>query len=77
MGATSNSSTSTEAVPGWYQLVGITLAIAAGFFEGFSLVLQKKGLLETRRIVLETGNEFAYLGNAYWWFGMLSSKKSS
>lgn len=38
------------------------------------MILQKKGLISTRKIVLETGNEFAYLKSGYWWGGMLSCK---
>ncbi len=64
-----------DANPGWHQITGTTLAISAGFFVGASIILQKKGLIDTRKIVLETGNEFAYLKNTYWWLGMLSSKR--
>lgn len=68
------SSTSTADQPGWYQIAGITLAVLAGFFTGSSMILQKKGLINTRKVVLETGNEFAYLKSVHWWLGILSCK---
>lgn len=68
------SSTATSDTPAWYQIAGLTLAMLAGFFTGCSMILQKKGLLDTRKVVLETGNEFAYLKSGYWWCGMFSCK---
>eukprot|EP00842_Homolaphlyctis_polyrhiza_P004219 jgi/Hompol1/4799/HPOL_003909-RA len=56
----------------WYQPVGISLALMSGFFIGLSLILQKKGLIETKETALENGNQHAYLKNPLWWFGMLS-----
>ena len=72
-----SSTATSENTPAWYQTAGITLAILAGFFTGCSMILQKKGLLATRKIVLETGNEFAYLKNGFWWSGILSCKSAS
>jgi hypothetical protein len=65
--------TVSDVAPGWYQVVGITLAFLAGFFEGSSLVLQKRGILNTKKIALETGNNHAYLKSPVWWMGMVSS----
>ncbi len=59
--------------PGWYQLVGIALAFLAGFFVGSSLVLQKRGILDTKKVALETGNDHAYLKSPVWWMGMVCS----
>ena len=58
--------------PAWYRTVGIILAVCAGFLVGSSAILQKKGLQKTRKIALETGNEFAYLKSKYWWMGTAS-----
>ena len=49
--------------PVYYHTVGVVLAIFAGFFVGSSLILQKKGLMDTRLIGLETGNEASHEAN--------------
>ncbi|KAJ1338964.1 hypothetical protein BSLG_006103 [Batrachochytrium salamandrivorans] len=60
-----------DAIPSWYQPVGVSLALASGFFIGVSLILQKKGLMQTKEEGLEQGNEYAYLKNYIWWIGMV------
>ncbi|KAH6572853.1 hypothetical protein BASA60_006380 [Batrachochytrium salamandrivorans] len=45
--------------------VGVSLALASGFFIGVSLILQKKGLMQTKEEGLEQGNEYAYLRIIY------------
>lgn len=62
-----------EDVPTWHQVTGITLAVMSGFFVGCSLVFQKKGILNTKQLALETGNEKAFLKSPTWWFGLLCS----
>jgi hypothetical protein len=54
--------------------VGITLAFMAGFFVGSSVILQKKGILDTKQMALETGNSRAHLKSVTWWLGILCSK---
>jgi hypothetical protein len=58
--------------PAWYRTVGVILATFAGFLVGSAAIFQKKGILETRKTALETGNEFAYLKSKYWWMGTAS-----
>ncbi|KAI8901661.1 magnesium transporter [Globomyces pollinis-pini] len=60
-----------SAVPDWYHAVGTLLALGSGLFIGVSLILQKKGLLDTEPLAAETGNEHAYLKSRTWWLGML------
>lgn len=43
----------------------------AGFFVGSSVILQKKGILQTKAIAIATKNDFAYLKSSLWWIGML------
>ncbi len=52
--------------------VGTALAVISGIFIGSSLILQKKGQLETT-LKRNQGHNLAYLKNIYWWFGMISS----
>lgn len=42
----------------FHHTIGTILALSSGFFIGLSLVLQKKGLIDT---VLKSGNEYEYL----------------
>jgi hypothetical protein len=50
-----------EEAPAWFQTLGTILAVTSGFFIGLSLVLQKKGLIDTTDDRIATGNEYAYL----------------
>jgi magnesium transporter len=56
--------------PAWFQTVGTLLALCSGLFIGLSLILQKKGLLDSNAQRLASGNEFSYLKSNYWWFGI-------
>jgi hypothetical protein len=62
-------------VPVWYQTVGTVLAVSSGFFIGVSLILQKKGLIDTNEVRISTGNEYAYLKSRLWWVGIVCSTK--
>ncbi|KAI8911559.1 magnesium transporter NIPA-domain-containing protein [Gorgonomyces haynaldii] len=53
----------------WHQPVGISLAVMSGCLIGSSLVLQKKGLIQTTE-AREQQNEHAYLKSPLWWTGM-------
>ncbi|KAI8911894.1 magnesium transporter NIPA-domain-containing protein [Gorgonomyces haynaldii] len=64
-------SSSTEDRPGWYAVVGLTLACLAGFFVGMSLILQKKGLMACREQAIKLGRPVSYVTNWVWWMGML------
>ncbi|KAJ2998484.1 hypothetical protein HDV02_004492 [Globomyces sp. JEL0801] len=64
-------SSSSSGNPEYFGTIGITLAIIGAVFVGMSLILQKKGILDTRSIALETGNEHAYLKSPLWWIGMI------
>ena len=65
--------TSTTNNPDWYPIVGLCLACGSGFFVGLSLILQKKGQMETIAKKIATGKEASYLENKWWWAGILSS----
>ena len=58
-------------VPEWHSIVGIILALSSGLFIGLSLVLQKKGLLETESQRVTSGNEYSYLKSKFWWIGII------
>jgi hypothetical protein len=62
-----------DQIPGWFQTVGTILALSSGFFIGLSLILQKKGLLDTAQVRQDTGNEYAYLKSKLWWLGIFCS----
>lgn len=58
--------------PGFYKVVGISLAIGSGVFIGISFVLKKFGLLRANEKYNEVAGEgYGYLKNAYWWAGMI------
>lgn len=57
---------------GWHSTVGLILACSSGFFVGLSLILQKKGLIQTAAKSLESGTPVSYLTNTTWLFGLLS-----
>ncbi|MCJ1354008.1 MAG: hypothetical protein MMC33_003995 [Icmadophila ericetorum] len=74
-GTTNGTSTSTNPLtatrPPVYKAVGISLAVASGFFIGTSFVLKKIGLLRANvKYNEEAGEGYGYLKNAYWWTGM-------
>jgi succinate dehydrogenase/fumarate reductase cytochrome b subunit len=69
-------SDSSQQNPGWYSIVGLTLACCSGFFVGLSLILQKKGQIETKAQSIALGKQVSYLTNKFWWCGMLSSTRS-
>lgn len=57
--------------PASYKAIGISLAIASGFFIGVSFVLKKKGLLRANvKYNEEAGEGYGYLKNLFWWGGM-------
>lgn len=57
--------------PPVYKAIGISLAIASGFFIGVSFVLKKIGLLKANDKYEEVAGEgYGYLKNAFWWTGM-------
>ena len=57
--------------PASYKAIGISLAVASGFFIGVSFVLKKKGLLRANvKYNEEAGEGYGYLKNLYWWGGM-------
>jgi len=57
--------------PPVYKAVGISLAVASGFFIGTSFVLKKAGLLRANvKYNEEAGEGYGYLKNALWWTGM-------
>jgi hypothetical protein len=64
-----------EAKPEWHQPLGIILALSSGIFIGTSLILQKKGLLDTEAARLSSGNEYEYLKSKLWWIGISFSKR--
>lgn len=51
----------------WFEGVGIGLAVTSGLFIGTSLVLQKKGLIETVQSAEQNASIFR---SAYWWVGI-------
>jgi hypothetical protein len=60
-----------ETRPPVYKAIGISLAIASGFFIGISFVLKKIGLLKANDKYEEVAGEgYGYLKNAFWWTGM-------
>jgi hypothetical protein len=65
--------TNLDDIPKWYQTVGIILALSSGFFIGLSLILQKKGLIDTQELRVSSGNEFSYLQSKLWWIGIFCS----
>ncbi|RAL06254.1 DUF803 domain membrane protein [Aspergillus ibericus CBS 121593] len=61
----------TSSRPASYKAIGISLAVASGFFIGVSFVLKKKGLLRANvKYNEEAGEGYGYLKNLYWWGGM-------
>ncbi|KAJ2998485.1 hypothetical protein HDV02_004493 [Globomyces sp. JEL0801] len=54
-------------IPEYFATIGICLAIFGATFSGMSMILQKKGILDTRKVALETGNDKAYLKSYIWW----------
>lgn len=58
-----------------FKAVGVSLAVASGFFIGVSFVLKKKGLLAANiKDGKEAGEGYGYLKNAWWWSGMTLSR---
>jgi hypothetical protein len=57
--------------PGWHSIIGLLLACSSGIFVGFSLILQKKGLLITTAKSIELGRPISYVKNPVWQLGML------
>ncbi|KAJ3117649.1 hypothetical protein HDU96_006079 [Phlyctochytrium bullatum] len=57
--------------PAWYKPVGITLALASGFFIGSSFIFKKKGLLDSQAKHGEIGTGHSYLSSPLWWTGMI------
>lgn len=66
------ASSSSGSRPSFYKAVGISLAVASGFFIGISFVLKKIGLLKANvRYNEEAGEGYGYLKNVWWWTGMI------
>ncbi|EED21821.1 DUF803 domain membrane protein [Talaromyces stipitatus ATCC 10500] len=62
---------SSSSQPPVYKAIGITLAIASGFFIGVSFVIKKVGLLKANvKYNEEAGEGYGYLKNLWWWLGM-------
>ena len=59
--------------PHYYKAVGITLALASGFFIGSSFIFKKKGLIDTNALHGNLGAGHAYLKSPMWWTGMILS----
>lgn len=58
--------------PPVYKAIGISLAVASGFFIGVSFVLKKVGLLKANvKYNEEAGEGYGYLKNFWWWSGMI------
>jgi hypothetical protein len=57
--------------PAWHSIVGLLLACGSGVFVGFSLILQKKGLIMTTDKSIELGRPISYVKNPIWQLGML------
>ncbi|ROV87338.1 hypothetical protein VMCG_10695 [Cytospora schulzeri] len=69
--STDSTSSSSDARPPVYKVIGICLAIGSGLFIGTSFVLKKVGLLKANEKYKEAAGEgYGYLKNAYWWGGM-------
>ncbi|KAJ3347696.1 hypothetical protein HDU91_006720 [Kappamyces sp. JEL0680] len=64
----------TPRTPEWHQPAGVVLALSSGFFIGSSLILQKRGLLDTEAARCESGNEYEYLKSKLWWVGICCSR---
>lgn len=65
------ASSSSGSRPAFYKAVGISLAVASGFFIGISFVLKKIGLLKANvKYNEEAGEGYGYLKNVWWWTGM-------
>lgn len=69
---TGSSGTNTNENPGWYSVVGLTLACCSGSFVGLSLILQKKGLMITTAKSMELGRPLLYVMNPVWQMGIIS-----
>lgn len=65
------TSADAQGRPPVYKAVGISLAVASGFFIGTSFVLKKRGLLKANaKYHEEAGEGYGYLKNVWWWSGM-------
>lgn len=70
--STDSTSSTTNARPAVYKIIGICLAIGSGLFIGVSFILKKVGLLKANdKYQEEAGSGYGYLKNGYWWGGMI------
>ncbi|KAJ3212403.1 hypothetical protein HDU67_003863 [Dinochytrium kinnereticum] len=66
-----SSSSHIQDDPSWYKPVGITLALASGFFIGSSFIFKKRGLLDSQAKHGQIGTGHSYLSSPLWWTGMI------